>query len=62
MNKATKSYKYDGFSKYVVIFWSNEQASIIEMDSSFGDFSFETSGKDQDGRPWTIKRGHNFCY
>ena len=27
-----------------------------------GDLTFEESGKDQDGRPWTIKKGHSFCY
>ena len=62
LNDRTNSYNYDSFSKYVVIFWSNDQASVIEMDSSLGDLTFEQSGKDQDGRPWTIKKGHSFCY
>ena len=61
LNDATSSYEYDSYAQYVVIFWSNEQATIIKMDSSYGNFSFGKSGKDQNNRKWTIRRGHDFC-
>ena len=31
LNKRTNSYKYNSWSTYVVIFWSNDQASIIKL-------------------------------
>ena len=63
LNKRTNSYKYNGYSTYVVIFWSNEQASVIELDYYYGSLGYiGVNGKDQQGYPWEIKEGHNYCW
>ena len=53
LNRRTKSFDYDSFGKYVVIFWSKEKASVIKLDSPFGGIgTFGSQGQDQQGRPW----------
>jgi len=61
LNERTDSYDYNSYSTYVVIFWSNDKATIIELDyGSLG--SFGSDGKDKGGYPWNIREGHLFCY
>ncbi|MCL5776450.1 hypothetical protein M1105_05545 [Limibaculum sp. FT325] len=61
LNRATKSYSYTGFSTYVVIFWSQENASIIKM--PFGPPSaFGSAGEDQEGRKWRVSTSTTFCF
>ena len=63
LNSETNSFNYMPLSTYVVIFWSNEQASVIKLDSYYGTlFHYGTSGQDQRGYPWTIKKGHTYCW
>ena len=63
LNSKTGSWSYNSWSTYVVIFWSNAQASVIELDYYFGSLGFMGSnGKDQRGYPWTIKEGHLYCW
>ena len=63
LNSKTGSWNYNSWSTYVVIFWSNAQASVIELDYYFGSLCFMGSnGKDQRGYPWTIKEGHLYCW
>ena len=63
LNSETGSWNYNSWSTYVVIFWSNAQASVIELDYYFGSLGFMGSnGKDQRGYPWTIKEGHLYCW
>ncbi len=65
LNTATRSFKYNGFSTYAIIFWGNDEATVIkiktftvcgtEVDKScitgtFGDLK----GVDQDGDEWNI--------
>lgn len=64
INKATKSYDYDSYSKYAVIFWGENQASIIKIDnylSCSNEFtrsclpSYQNiTGEDQEGKKWEI--------
>ena len=72
LNKATKTFNYDAFSTYGIIFWDNDEASVIKI-SSFTGCGMEVSqrcienvvlnleGKDQEKRNWEIctKR---YCY
>ena len=62
LNQKTNSFDYVSFSKYVVIFWKENQTSIIELDFSFGPGPFGTDGKDQQGREWEISTSTTFCY
>jgi len=60
LNRATRSYDYSSYSIYVVIFWSQNQASIIEMDLPYLS-SFGQEGEDQQGRKWEIAKT-NLCF
>ena len=63
LNERTNSYEYTSFSHYVVIFWDDDQATVIELDYYFGNLSFiGISGKDQQGYPWEISKAGSFCY
>lgn len=61
LNARTGTFKYRGFSTYVVIFWQEGQASIIQMDHSFLGFA-DSPGQDQEGRRWAISTGNTFCH
>lgn len=52
--------KYNIYSKYVVIFWQPEQASIIELDFPFIN-AMGTEWKDQEGRKWIVNNT-TYCY
>jgi hypothetical protein len=53
LNEATNSLKYLGFRKYIVIFWKQNQASVIELSFPYVSI-LGTSGTDQQGRPWEV--------
>lgn len=68
LNKATRTFNYNAFSAYVVIFFAQDQAAVIELDSPvFGCGTEFTAncipkfgnpkGKDQSGRTWEICTG-----
>ena len=60
LNAATHSVNYLGFRTYIVIFWKQNQASIIELD--FPHVSvLGTSGTDQQGRPWEVSTS-SLCF
>lgn len=71
LNRATRTFGYDGFSKYAVIFWGEGQASVIKIGSMMfcsGDFSRSClpsfgniEGEDQQGDAWEICT-QQFCY
>jgi len=72
LNKATRTYNYETYSTYAVIFWGKDQASVIEVSSYTGCGSTVTKncitnkignleGEDQQGRTWEICTS-NFCY
>jgi hypothetical protein len=53
LNAATHSSNYVDFRKYIVIFWKQNQVSIIEMDFPYVSV-LGTSGIDQQGRSWEV--------
>jgi len=53
LNHATGSFNYSPFDKYVVIFWSADQASVIKLDAPYLS-AIETEGEDQQGRRWKV--------
>ena len=72
LNKATNSFKYSSFSVYAIIFWDNEEATVIKISSflicseivdsdcitnTVGDLK----GADQDGDSWKICIS-DYCY
>lgn len=60
LNQVTSSFNYNVLSTYVMIFWDEDEASVIEMD-----FPILTvvgqSGEDQQGRQWEIAKT-NICF
>ena len=60
LNSATNSFDYTSFSTYTVIFWSDDQATIIEMDSPYLSY-VGTEGTDQIGRIWKVAKT-SVCY
>ena len=63
LNQRTNSYDYNSYSTYVVIFWANDQATIIELDYYFGSLGpIGSDGKDQQGKPWKVEKGHLYCW
>ncbi len=62
LNKKTKSFNFNSFGKYVVIFWAKNEATVIELDSNFGPSPFGTTGKDRYDRRWSVSTSTGFCY
>jgi hypothetical protein len=54
LNQATHSLNYTSFSRYIVIFWAQNQASVIDMGVTFSPTYIGTGGTDQEGRFWVI--------
>lgn len=63
LNFNTGSYnKYDTLSYYVVIFWTQDQASILRLPNAIFFIPLsETNVYDQYEREWKIKLGHVGC-
>ena len=72
LNNATKSFNYDSFSTYAIVFWSNDQATVMKLSSFMGCGSAITQscisnkpwnleGEDQEGRNWEICT-KSYCY
>lgn len=55
LNQANSSFDYNGFSEYVTIFWSQDQATVIELDDPYLT-AFDSDGKDQQGRKWRVAK------
>ena len=55
--------RFKSFSTYVVVFWDDDQATILELPAlSMGSLPiFESQVRDQQGRLWKLKQGHSFC-
>lgn len=56
--------RFKPFNTYVVIFWQENQATILELPGfSMGYVPIlESQVQDQEGRQWKIKKGHGFCF
>ena len=62
LNTRTRSYHYNAYSTYVVIFWDAGEASILELDEYYGGISiYGQTAKDQRGRRWQVASG-GYCY
>lgn len=62
LNRRTNTFNYNSYSSYAVIFWSNNQASIIELSFYTGSYGpMPTSGKDQRGMSWRLSKS-SICY
>lgn len=53
LNTAIRSFDYNSFSTYVVIFWSEEEVSVIELEMPYLS-AFGQDGEDQQGKKWNI--------
>lgn len=60
LNQATSTFNYQGFDTYVVIFWGQGEASVIQMELPFVTY-VDGTGYDQQGRAWQIHKG-SICY
>lgn len=65
LNNATKTFNYSVYSTYAIIFWDNDEASVIEISTFTGCGTEVTQncitnnvvnleGEDQQGRRWEI--------
>ena len=62
LNTRTKSFNYNSYSTYVVVFWEVGQASILELDYYSGYISsYGQLATDQRGRRWQVANT-NYCY
>ena len=72
LNRATKTFNYDGFATYAIIFWDKDEATVIKISSFTGCGTEVTQncitnkvsnleGEDQQGRGWEVC-SKNYCY
>lgn len=62
LNRQTRTFSYDAFATYVVIFWGPGEASILKLDSYFGSIpAYALGATDQRGRRWTVS-SNRYCY
>jgi hypothetical protein len=55
LNEETGSYNYDSYANYAVIFWDEDEASVLKIQSvSGGVSSVGTRATDQEGRTWKL--------
>jgi len=55
LNQATSSFGYQSYATYVAIFWSQDEVSIIQLDSPYLS-AIAQEGVDQRGRRWQISK------
>ena len=61
-NKATHTFNYNTYSTYVVIFWDQGEASILELDYYYGSISvYGHAATDQQGRQWQVSKT-SYCF
>ena len=62
LNQRTGTYDYNWYATYVVIFWAQGQASVIELTYFFGQLGpMFTPGTDRAGRQWEVAEGSYLC-
>jgi len=62
LNAATSTFNYEPLATYVVIFWSEGQASILKLSFYAGSISeFGQRATDQYGRAWRVAQT-TLCY
>lgn len=60
LNQKIQSMSYNNISKYVVIFWQQHDASVIELSMPFIGVA-EQDGRDQEGRAWEVSSSAGWC-
>ena len=60
LNQATRTFEYNAFATYVVIFWDKDQASIIEMSWPYLS-PIGQEGEDRRGVKWEVAKT-SFCF
>jgi hypothetical protein len=72
LNKATSSLSYSSFSTYAIIFWGQNEATVIKLTNILG-CGYETkqscisnhvmnlNGSDQEGKSWEVCT-KQYCY
>jgi len=72
LNNATRTFDYDGFSTYAIIFWDKDEATVIKISSFTGcgtevkkscitNKVMNLEGKDQQNRKWEVCT-NDYCY
>lgn len=62
LNSRTGTYNYSPYSTYVVVFWDEDQDSVLELDFYSGSISaYGQSATDQQGRTWQVSQT-SYCY
>ena len=72
LNQATSSFNYSSYSKYAVIFWGDDQATVIKLNTPLicgmeitcdclDNVYTDLVGYDQDGDKWNICM-NDYCY
>jgi hypothetical protein len=61
LNTATHSMSYDVFAHYIVIFWTQGEATIINVGYLPVSLVVGASGKDQEGRDWRVSVATVLC-
>ena len=61
LNERVGGYWYNVFDMYVVIFWADSQATIIELNFPQAPGAFPSTGYDQEGREWTVSTS-SLCF
>jgi hypothetical protein len=62
LNRATKTFNYEAFSTYVVVFWDKGEASVLKLDYFYGSISaYGVEANDQEGRKWEVSKT-SLCY
>lgn len=64
LNQRTRTYDYDNFAEYAIIFWNPQQATVIKFNDSFcNDLRIgQCDGEDQNGHLWHIESGSSICF
>jgi|SRR6185312_3435298 len=60
LNNATSSMRFNVLDHYVVIFWQQNHATVIDV-GAFPVSGFPTTGTDQAGREWRVVVFFGFC-
>ena len=61
INELWDTNSFSFLKKYVIIYWADEQFSVIALDFSMGPSIVGTNGTDQRGYPWQVSRS-SLCF
>lgn len=62
LNSRTGTYNYQSYSTYVVVFWAEDQASILKLAHYYGSIPVTgVTATDQRNRSWKVSTS-SYCY